>query len=190
MVSSARSPIHISRYYIEFNKIWIRYWQLGPQICGRNRRHSRRTTNERKYERVKTALIKRVSDSTSHQIQKVLEREELGDRTPSRFLGHLRGIAGKTVPEEFVKELSLSRLPTDTQKALATTTAQTLDNLAEGADRVHEIDTEKTHITHISTQVSSNDKVTALRKEVEESKLHIQEIGRKKVERQRSRSPR
>ena len=68
----------------------------------------------------------------------------------------------------------------DTQKALTTTTAQTLDNLAEMADRIHEIDTEKIHITHISAQISSNDEVTALRKEVEELKLHIQEIGKKR----------
>ena len=79
---------------------------------------------ERKYERVKTALIKRLSESNSRQIRKILEREELGDRTPTRFLRHLRSMAGKTVPEEFVKELWLSRLPTDTQKALATTTTE------------------------------------------------------------------
>ena len=61
---------------------------------------------ERKCERVKTTpLIKRLSDSTSRQIRKIIERGELGDRTPSRFLRHLRGMAGKTVPEEFVKEL-------------------------------------------------------------------------------------
>ena len=94
---------------------------------------------ERKYERVKTALIERLSESTSRQMRKILEREEVGDRTPSRFLRPLRGMAGKIVPEEFLKELWLSHLPTDTQKALATTTTQTLDNLAEVADRIHEI---------------------------------------------------
>ena len=122
-----------------------------------------------------------LSDSTSRQIRKILEREELGDRTPSRFLRYLRGMAGKTVPEEIVKEFWLSRLPMDTKKALTTTTAQILDNLAEVADRIHEIDTEKTHITHISAQISSNDEVTALRKEVEKLKLHIKEIGKKKL---------
>ena len=73
---------------------------------------------ERKYERVKTALIKRLSDSISRQIRKILEWEELDDRTPSRFLRHLRGMAGKTVPEEIIKELWLSRLPMDPQKTL------------------------------------------------------------------------
>ena len=62
-------------------------------------------STERKYERVKTAFIKRLSDSTSRQIRKILKREELGDRIPFRFLRHVRGMAGKTVPEEIVKEL-------------------------------------------------------------------------------------
>ena len=56
-----------------------------------------------------------------------------------------------------------------------------LDNLTEVVDRIQVIDTEKTHITHISAQISSNDEVTALRKEVEKLKLQIQEIGKKKL---------
>ena len=80
---------------------------------------------ERKYERMKMALIKRLSGSTSRQIRKILETEVLGDRTPSRFFRHLRSMAGKIVSEEFLKELWLSRLPTDTQKTLAATTNKT-----------------------------------------------------------------
>ena len=58
---------------------------------------------ERKYEGVKMTLIKRLCGSTSRQIRKILEREEVDDRTPSRFFRNIRGMAGKFVPEEFLK---------------------------------------------------------------------------------------
>ena len=41
------------------------------------------------YEALEAALIKRLSDSSSMRVRKLLEGEEIGDRTPSQFLRHL-----------------------------------------------------------------------------------------------------
>ena len=37
------------------------------------------------YEDLKAALIKRLTDSSSMRVRKLLEGEEIGDRTPSQF---------------------------------------------------------------------------------------------------------
>lgn len=41
--------------------------------------------NESKYELVKETLIRQLSDSSSQKARKLLEREQLGDRTPSQL---------------------------------------------------------------------------------------------------------
>ena len=67
-------------------------------------------------------------------MRRLLEREELGDRKPSCFLRHLRGLAGPVVPDDVLRPLWLGRLPVETQKILASQTSSTLDNLASLAD--------------------------------------------------------
>ncbi|KAJ8981264.1 hypothetical protein NQ317_014575 [Molorchus minor] len=50
--------------------------------------------NKGKYEKPKTELIKRLPNSSSQRVIKLLEREELGDRKPSLFMRHLRQLTG------------------------------------------------------------------------------------------------
>ncbi|KAJ8964142.1 hypothetical protein NQ317_012115 [Molorchus minor] len=153
---------------------------------------------ERKYEAIKGELIKRLSDASSQRVRKLLESEELGDRTPSQFLQHLRQLAGKNVPDEFIKTPWMNRLPTSTQRVLAVSTEQSLTRLAELADRVHEIDPGRNRVSQVSenteppVQASTTAmpacQMTALRQEIQQLKTAIREIfldkGRR---RQRSR---
>ena len=60
---------------------------------------------EKRYDALKKLLITRLTDSNSKRVQKLLETEELGDRTPSQFLRHLRKIAGAGVSEDFLIEI-------------------------------------------------------------------------------------
>jgi hypothetical protein len=92
-----------------------------------------------KYEKLKSELIKRLSDSREKEIKNLLLHEELGDRKPSQFLRHLQHIAGPQVPEDFLKTMWTSRLPFNIQGAIATQPQSTLDSLAELADRVWDI---------------------------------------------------
>ncbi|XP_064215685.1 uncharacterized protein LOC135267351 [Tribolium castaneum] len=81
-----------------------------------------------KYEKVKEELIKRLSSSQEQKTRRLLEREEMGDRTPSQFLRHLRDLAGANT----------GRLPRNMQAILATQSKCTLDEVAVSADKIHE----------------------------------------------------
>ena len=51
------------------------------------------------YANLKTQLIGRLSASQDQKTRRLLEHEEIGDRTPSQFLRHLRGLAGSVFPD-------------------------------------------------------------------------------------------
>ncbi|KAK2578439.1 hypothetical protein KPH14_012567 [Odynerus spinipes] len=93
---------------------------------------------ENKYNRIKEELIKRLSASHEQQIRRLLEQEELGSRSSSQFLRHIRGLAGTSVQDEFLRTLWMSRLPASMRAILATQSSLTLDQLADSANKIHE----------------------------------------------------
>lgn len=90
-----------------------------------------------KYERIKTELISRLTTPQAIKLQRLLDKEEQGDRTPSRFLRHLRSLGGAAVSDVVLKTLWLSRLPQQVQVILLAASPDTdLNELAQTADRV------------------------------------------------------
>ena len=127
------------------------------------------------YEALKTALIKILSDSSSMRVQKLLEGEELRDRTPVQFLRHLRNLEGTSGNEEFLQNFWTARLPTSTQHVLAGMPEKSLTALAEIADRVHEIRPEKGRIA----AMLQDNAIMALKEElIQIIKLEISAISR------------
>lgn len=94
---------------------------------------------QNKYDKLKQELITRLSASREHSVRQLLSHEELGDRKPSQFLRHLQGLAGPHFPEDFLRSLWSSRLPTHTQAIIATQTAISLDDVAKLADKINEV---------------------------------------------------
>lgn len=94
---------------------------------------------ENKYEKIKTELISRLSASQEQRVRQLLTHEELGDRKPSQFLRHLRNLAGSDVPDEFVRSLWTSRLPSHVQAIIAAQVDLPLDSVAQIVDKIHEI---------------------------------------------------
>lgn len=92
-----------------------------------------------KYEKLKTELIKRLSVSQEKKVRQLLIHEELGDRKPSAFLRHLQSLAGRGVPDDFLRTIWTSRLPTGLQAIVASQASSSLEAVAELADRVLEI---------------------------------------------------
>lgn len=92
-----------------------------------------------RYEKLKSELIRRLSVSQEKKVRQLLIHEELGDRKPSAFLRHLQSLAGPGVPEDFVRTIWTSRLPTSLQAIIASQVATSLEAVAELADRVLEI---------------------------------------------------
>lgn len=109
-----------------------------------------------KYEKLKEELIKRLSASQERKVKQLLMHEELGDRKPSQFFRHLQHLAGPAVPEEFLKTLWSSRLPSNVQTIVASQADLPMDKMADLADKVHEIaPTSVQHVASAAVPVSS-----------------------------------
>lgn len=92
-----------------------------------------------KYSKIKAELIKRLTASHENKVRQLLTHEQLGDRKASQFLRHLQDLAGRDVPTDFIRSIWSSRLPQNIQTVLASQSTQSLDQLAELADRIQEI---------------------------------------------------
>ncbi|XP_052744261.1 uncharacterized protein LOC128199315 [Bicyclus anynana] len=119
-----------------------------------------------KYEKVKAELIARLSVSQEQRVRQLLTHEDIGDRKPSQFLRHLQNLAGPNVPDDFVRSLWSSRLPTHIQVILASQQKSTLEELAKLADTVSDvIGTQQVHELAAPT---ANDEVCELKRAIDE----------------------
>lgn len=114
-----------------------------------------------RYEKLKAELVRRLSASQERKVKQLLMHEELGDRKPSQFLRHLQGLAGPTLPEDFVRTIWCSRLPTSIQPLLASQPHSTLEALAELADRVQDIVAPANHVAATSAAGPSINELAA-----------------------------
>lgn len=122
-----------------------------------------------KYEALKQQLIARLSASRTEQLKQLMMKEELGDRKPSQFFRHIRSLAGAGYPDEFIRTLWSSRLPTLLQSIIATQEDMPLEKLALLADKIHEATSNGTpHVAAASTSAISPPPVSV-----------IDELGRK-----------
>lgn len=92
-----------------------------------------------KFDKLKSELIKRLSLSRQKKVKQLLQSEELGDRKPSQFLRHLQQLAGPNMPDDFITDVWTSRLPHNLQTIIASQSNLPLQDLADLADRVHDI---------------------------------------------------
>ena len=139
-----------------------------------------------KYEKLKGELIKRLSASREKKVKQLLMHEELGDRKPSQFYRHLHNLAGPGVPEEFLRTIWTSRLPASTQAIIASQTKQDIAELAELADRIHDVvGTQVASTSAIATTASSSAtgnsvhaEIAALTKQMEKLADKVERLSR------------
>ena len=93
------------------------------------------------YDRLKAELVRRVSTSREQRVRQLLSHEELGDRKPSQFLRHLKGLA-PDVPDEFLRTIWASRLPPQVQAILAGQIGGSLESASNLADKICEVTTQ------------------------------------------------
>lgn len=88
---------------------------------------------------LKEALISRTAITEEQNVRTLLSGIQLGDRTPSQLLRHMRTLMGKsTVSETILKELWLQSLPPSMRPSLAVVHADTaLETLSQLADQVY-----------------------------------------------------
>ncbi|XP_075988601.1 uncharacterized protein LOC142984730 [Anticarsia gemmatalis] len=113
------------------------------------------------YQRLKEELIRRLSVSRENKVKQLLTHEQLGTRKPSQFLRHMQHLAGPEVPEDFLRTVWTSRLPTTLQPIVASQSTLPLDALAELADRVHDISAPAQQVAATSATSASSTAVTS-----------------------------
>lgn len=144
----------------------------------------------RKYEAIKEALIKRLSDSDTARVRKLLENEELGDRTPTQFWRHLKKLSNSSVTNEFLVEMWKTRLPIKTQQVLAAITEKDGGKLAEIADRIHDVpNIERRRIAAVEEPSKTEEAVTKTTLEKLYEEMLATRLMVNAVLEQRSRSP-
>jgi hypothetical protein len=89
------------------------------------------------YTTLRTELVRLLSPSREQRIRQ-LPTFEMGDRKPSQFLRHLRGLV-PDVPEDFLYTIWSSRLTRNIQTILAGQQECSLDAAARCADRISEV---------------------------------------------------
>ena len=95
------------------------------------------------YDRIKAELVRRLSTSREQRVRQLLSHEQMGDRKPSQFLRHLKGLA-PDVPDDFLCTICASRLPPHVQAILAGQTDGSLESTAQLADKISEVTTQPT----------------------------------------------
>ena len=94
---------------------------------------------EGKFELLRDNLIKLTDVPESTRIKSLLNQTSMGDRTPSEFLRHLRNVAGTSQDKDspLLRSLFLDRIPSFMRAIIAHMTDQSLDYLADTADKIH-----------------------------------------------------
>lgn len=93
----------------------------------------------RKYDAIKERLLQVYEESAGRQFQKLVSEIELGSQKPSQLLRRMRDLGRNTqVSEQTLRNLWLSRLPSSIRAVLIVSQDQTLENLANIADKIIE----------------------------------------------------
>ena len=148
------------------------------------------------YDTLKEALLKRTSASDDQRLQQLLSGVELGDRTPSQLLRHMRSLVGNLkVDDTILRQLWSKRLSSTTNAILsAVDPNSSLDSLAAVADQIQDR-IRTNHVSHVSEAPSSIsiDRTTRLENMVEQLATQISQLTcdrrrRRSLSRYRSRS--
>lgn len=106
------------------------------------------------YTRLVNTLTRIYGESTSARLQRVLTETSPTDERPSAILSRLTYEIGDTTPSAIIKSLWIRRLPHETQLALAASTNQDLERLAEIADRLSDIASSPRQVDAVTSQIT------------------------------------
>ena len=88
------------------------------------------------YDKLKSELIRVLTESDSAKVERLVEREEMGDRKPSQFYNDLKKLANPLASDEFILNLWRNRLPDRIREVLATVDDTSIEKLTRTADRI------------------------------------------------------
>jgi hypothetical protein len=180
----------LSRITSDETKFYHAMAQLEPQYAAEVEDIITSPPAVDKYIKLKSELIKRLSASRERKVQQVLNLEELGDKKPSQFLRHLQNLAGPGLPEDFLRSIWVNRLPQRTQDIVASQLKSSLEDLAELADRLHDVIAPTSQVAAASALPSTSAEPLLL--QIAELTRHVRaldaKVGRMSRPRERSSS--
>lgn len=91
-----------------------------------------------KYTALKDRLLAIYEETANRQVQKLISEMELGDQKPSQLLRRMQTLARDKVPDETLRMLWQSHLPTSVRAILTVTDSGDLNVLSKIADKVME----------------------------------------------------
>lgn len=94
--------------------------------------------NTGRFEELKKRLLSVYEESETKQLQKLLNEVELGDQRPSQLLRRMRDLARNKIPDDTLRMLWMSHLPSSTRAVLSVSQESKLDALAAMADKMDE----------------------------------------------------
>lgn len=177
---------------------WHAFSELPPHIAREVYDVVEPMPQEDAYNVLKTAVLKRVTPSDDARLHQLLCEAELGDRTPSQLLRHMRSLVDKNhIDDCILRKLWSKRLPSDMTAILAAQPENTpLEILAEVADKIHDT-LFKRRINCISQESPSEvsfDRISALEKQIAQITLSVnsiaEHVGTRSANRQQTNSKR
>ena len=90
------------------------------------------------YDKLKSELIRALTESDSAKGERLVEREEMGDRKPSQFYNDLKKLASPLASDEFILNLWRNRLPDRMREVLAAVDDTSIEKLTRTADKIDE----------------------------------------------------
>jgi hypothetical protein len=107
---------------------------IDRAVRAANPRHT-----DRSYEFLKKEFVKRLGDLDAKRVRKLIENEEIGDRTPSQFYRHLRNPATSSTSDDFILGVWEGRLPVHIQRVLTSVQDKNPETRTRIANSIHEI---------------------------------------------------
>ncbi|XP_071956322.1 uncharacterized protein [Antedon mediterranea] len=131
---------------------------LQPEIAQEVRDLLLNPPTDNRYVNLKDTLIRRTTDSDQQRLCQLLTAEELGDRKPSQLYRRMLQLLGdRPLESSIMKQLFLSRLPTNVQLILAATKDELdLGSLTSLADKIIEVSVTATAPTSVSAVHTDN----------------------------------
>ena len=102
----------------------------------------------RQYEKLKSELIRVLTESDSAKVERLVEREEMGDRKPSQFYNDLKKLTSPLASDELILNLWRNRLPDRIGEVLAAVDDTNIEKLTRTADRIDEAYDSHGHRAH------------------------------------------
>lgn len=146
---------------------------------------------ESPYDKLKFAILKRTTVSEEARLQQLLSGVQLGDRTPSQLLRHMRSLVGTAnLDDSILRQLWIKCLPANTTAILAASSEKvSLEILADTADKIHEVFLNRSlqHIAENTPSTSTTDpNLSAISERLSRLELTLANLTRSRSSSRRS----